>query len=136
VQISFPVVRGLPRMSVRVAVALLLGVPTVTLAQVANVTTSVEVEDGAPAARQRVTLSNPATGFAADAVTNAQGQAHFAAVPAGEGYVVVIDGQTLSTDIRLRANETRTLALALPVAVGRRHGNESMCLPPTSPTPR
>jgi len=116
VQISFPVVRGLPRMSVRVAVALLLGVPTVTLAQVANVTTSVEVEDGAPAARQRVTLSNPATGFSADAVTNAQGQAHFAAVPAGEGYVVVIDGQTLSTDIRLRANETRTLALALPVA--------------------
>jgi len=85
------------------------------LAQVASVTTSVAGQNGSPAAQQRVTLANPATGFAAEAVTNVQGQAHFAAVPAGEGYVVVIDGQTLSTNVRLRANETRTLVLALPV---------------------
>ena len=85
------------------------------LAQVASVTTSVAGQNGSPAPQQRVTLANPATGFAAEAVTNVQGQAHFAAVPAGEGYVVVIDGQTLSTNVRLRANETRTLVLALPV---------------------
>jgi len=54
------------------------------LAQVASVTTSVAGQNGSPAAQQRVTLANPATGFAAEAVTNVQGQAHFAAVPAGE----------------------------------------------------
>lgn len=97
------------------AATVILGLPVIAYGQAANVTTAVTAASGTPAAGQRVQLRNPATGYSAEALTNAQGQAHFPAVPAADGYVLVIDDQTLSTGIRLRANESRTIQLALPL---------------------
>ena len=97
-------------------IAVSVSAPLVAVAQVASLTATVLDADGVPGAGEPVELSNDATGYRAGVVANPQGQAHFAAVPAADGYSLSIDGQVLSTAIRLRANESRTISLPLPLA--------------------
>ncbi len=97
------------------ALALGLFVPVLALAQVATLDVAVSDPSGAAPDGQTVTLENNNTGFIAFAVTNAQGRARFAAVPAAEGYSVQVDSQPLASGLRLRANEARAVAVTLPV---------------------
>lgn len=107
----------LPRPAVAfVLFATALFAPMVATAQVASLTASVREADGAPSAGKEVELSNDATGYRSSASTNARGQVNFPAIPAADGYSLLVDGQAMSTAIRLRANEARTISLALPIA--------------------
>lgn len=90
--------------------------PLIATAQVASVTAIVLEADGAPRTGQSVELANEATGYRSQALTNRVGQAYFAAVPAAGGYSLLVDEQTVSTAIRLRANEARVISLSMPLA--------------------
>jgi hypothetical protein len=90
-------------------------VPAVAAAQVATLDVAVSDGSGLAAAGQSLTLENERKAFSAKATTNAQGRARFNAVPASDGYSVRVDEQTLVTDIRLRANEARAVAVSLPI---------------------
>jgi outer membrane receptor protein involved in Fe transport len=83
-------------------------------AQVAVLEVAVSTAAGTPAAGELVELSNPGTGFRAEATTGERGRVRFTAVPAGAGYSIAAGGQPLATAIRLRANESRAIAVTLP----------------------
>ncbi len=97
------------------SLAAVLLMPALAVAQVATLDVAVSEASGATAAAQSVTLENRATGFVASVTTNEQGRARFASVPAAEGYSLSVEKQILASDIRLRANETRAVAVALPL---------------------
>lgn len=83
------------------------------VAVAANVDVAVTASDGSAATNVAVLLKNPLTGFESAGTSNASGRARFAAVPAGPGYAVFVDGIELATDIRLRANESRSVPVRM-----------------------
>ncbi len=89
----------------------------------ANVDVAVSASDGSIATNTAVTLRNSLTGFESTNTSNDAGRARFSAVPAGPGYAVVIDGIEVAADIRLRSNESRSLALRMVdnIMVSGRH---------------
>ena len=98
-------------------------------AQVATVEVALTLPGGEPVPDQPVVLVNPAIGFSNTTPTNSQGRARFTAVPAADDYRVLVDGQELATGIRLRANESRAVALiqSLPeILVTARPGRNSI----------
>lgn len=96
--------------------AITLFAPLIGNAQVASLTAVVREEDGAPRDGQKVELANESTGYRSQALTNRLGQAYFATIPAAGGYELVVDGQALSTAIRLRTNEARVISVTVPLA--------------------
>jgi hypothetical protein len=100
---------------VRSIAASLLVWPVVVVAQTARLDVAVGRADGAPAVSARVELVNPGTGFKADTLTNQQGRARFSAVPAGENYSVLVEGMPLADGLRLRANESQSIAVSQPI---------------------
>lgn len=86
-------------------------------AQVAVVDVTLAPAADESAGGRRVLLENPTTGYHAESVSTADGRARFSAVPAAAGYAVLVDGERLATDIQLRANESRSVAVALLQAV-------------------
>ncbi len=82
-------------------------------AKAAVIDVSVSDLGGQAAGGQVVVLRNPSTGFQASNETNALGRTRFTGIPAGPGYAVVIDGLELASDIRLRSNESRAVAVKL-----------------------
>ncbi len=85
--------------------------PVVCRAQVATVDVLVTRDNGSPAVGDVVELRNHDTGFRRDAASGATGRAHFDAVPAGSGYLIRIAGEELATNLQLRANESKSVAV-------------------------
>ena len=79
----------------------------------ASVDVALTAGDSSPATNTAITLQNRLTGFDATVISNASGRARFSAVPAGPGYAIVVDGIELASDVRLRSNETRAVAVRL-----------------------
>ncbi len=79
----------------------------------ANVDVAVSAGDGSTATNTAVTLRNSLTGFESISNSNEAGRARFSAVPSGPGYSVVVDGIEVASEIRLRSNESRALAVRM-----------------------
>ncbi|MGB5245661.1 MAG: hypothetical protein WBN34_03875, partial [Woeseia sp.] len=69
-------------------------------ASAASVDIAVTASDGSPATGVVVVLRNSLTGFEALNNSNSAGRARFAAVPAGPGYAVMVEGIELASGIR------------------------------------
>ena len=82
-------------------------------ARAAIVDVSLSQPDGQAASEREVLLRNESTGFAASNHSNSRGRARFAGIPAGSGYAVVVEGVELASGIRLRSNESRSVAVNL-----------------------
>ena len=79
----------------------------------ASVDVSVSDADGTAAVGQVVILRNSLTGFESSNTSSSSGRARFAGVPAGPGYIVVVDGIEFAADIGLRSNESRALSVRM-----------------------
>ena len=79
----------------------------------ASVDVAVSDADGTAAVGQVVILRNSLTGFESSNTSSSSGRARFAGVPAGPGYVVVVDGIELAADIGLRSNESRAVSVRM-----------------------
>lgn len=79
----------------------------------ATIDVAVSGADGTEATGERVLLRNAATGFEAGSTSSSTGRARFSNVPAGSGYTIVVQGMELASDISLRSNESRALAVRM-----------------------
>ncbi|MEM6512998.1 MAG: TonB-dependent receptor [Pseudomonadota bacterium] len=79
----------------------------------ATIDVAVTASDGGSASGTTVILRNSLTGYEAESTVNPAGRARFSTVPAGAGYAVFVDGIELSSGIRLRSNESRSLAVRM-----------------------
>ena len=79
----------------------------------ATVDVSVVASDGTTAVGQTVVLRNTRTGYEASNASNSAGRARFSGVPAGPGYAVIVQNVELSSEIRLRSNESRAVPVRM-----------------------
>ncbi|MBT8085740.1 MAG: TonB-dependent receptor, partial [Woeseia sp.] len=94
-------------------IAIVLALLGTQIATAASIDVAVTASDGSPAAGATVTLQNPLTGFQSIGTSNSSGRARFPGVPAGPGYVVIVEGIELATGIRLRSNEARAVPVRM-----------------------
>ena len=96
------------------ALLLVLCWPAAVHAQTATLDIVV-TEAGSARAGSTLELRDPATGHAQAVTTNAQGRARLATVPASGRYDISVDGVVRLAGVALRANESQTIAIDLPI---------------------
>ncbi|MCI0518335.1 MAG: TonB-dependent receptor [Woeseiaceae bacterium] len=79
----------------------------------ATIDVAVTGADGSAAIGQVVVLRNTLTGIDVSSISSSTGRARFSNVPAGEGYSLLVEGVELASDIRMRSNESRSVAVRM-----------------------
>lgn len=100
------------------AAVMLLAAPVTAHAQAAIEVLVLDQGTGEAVADAAVSLTNRATGYRAEALTDGAGRARFPALPTTGAYVASVGGSA-AEPVELRASFTRTVTLLLPDAGGR-----------------